>query len=59
MQASSDNQCTPQKPVDGGWNDERSTVQGKDELVHTEVPNVAHRTVCLSASLSGKGGASV
>lgn len=56
MQSSdSKDKCTKKESSNWGWNDERSTVQDSSELVSAEVTNVANRTVCLSASLFGKG----
>ena len=40
---------------DGRRNDERSAVLDEGQLVRPQVPDVADRTVCLSACLTGSG----
>jgi hypothetical protein len=46
-----------EEPVDRGWDDEWSSLQGTLGVDPTEVADLDNRAVCLSANLSGKGGA--
>ena len=42
--------------TDRGRNAEQSAIQDSDRVAHSEIPDMANRTVCLSANLQGKGG---
>jgi len=57
MQAHDDNQCPAQGYPDGRRDAEQSAVEDEDWLECTEVPVMDDRTVCLSAGLTGNGGA--
>lgn len=57
MQSHDNDQCTAQSDFDGRRNAEQSAAQSSDRVECTQVPDVANRTVCLSAGLTGKGGA--
>ena len=52
----SNDQRTPESDSNGRWDAEQSAVQGASGLVLPQVPDVANRTVCLSAGLTGNGG---
>ena len=57
MQSHDNDQCATQGYSDGRRNAEQSAAQSSDKLECPQVPDVANRTVCLSAGLTGKGGA--
>ena len=51
----SNDQCAPEGTTDGRRDTERSTDDGAAGLAPAAVPDVADRTVCLSARLVGSG----
>jgi len=53
----SNNQRATQGATDGRRDAERSPADDADRLASAPVPDVADRTVCMSARLVGKGGA--
>ena len=59
MQPHSNDQCPEAGDSDGRRNAEQSAHADADRVVRAETPDSANRTVCLSATISGKGGFSL
>lgn len=53
----SNDQCSTEGSTDGRRDTERCTDADADRLASAPVPDMADRTVCMSARLVGKGGA--
>ena len=57
MQPHDNDQCPAQGDTNGGWDAEQSAAEDADWLEFEEDIVEDYRTVCLSASIYGKGGA--
>lgn len=58
MQARDSNDQRPEEGHSDGRRDtERDTALPPDGVAHQEVSDMGNRTVCLSATIAGKGGA--
>jgi hypothetical protein len=55
MQPQCTNKCSSEESIDGRRDDERCPNHEACGMEHKEVPDADSRTVCLSATLTGKG----